>query len=156
MTWLELAKKYFIFDERFPGKRVSIERVAQLTERDEDYFLCMQSRKEGSEGEVYRYSNDGSMWGVYIKASNTKRRRKRYWNRFAKLGFEITQVGDDEGAWKFDAKYLTKVVRMLGVHRAGIRKKPEALTKAERSGGEKGRGIQAAMRQEKKEIHEQN
>ena len=117
VTWLELAKKYPIFDERFPEKksRVSIEGITRMVERDEDYFLVLRSRLNGAEGEIYRYSNDGSVWGIYIKGAPSGYRIRKYWDRFKKWEFEMTQRGEIEAAWKFGAEYLPRVIKMLGV-----------------------------------------
>lgn len=116
-SWLKLNKKYIIKHEG-TRKRPTIGGIKKLIEKDEDYFLCIPCPR----GEIYRFDEEGRVWGVYVNSPGSK---KRYslWNKLDKLGCKRCQVGDIEATWTFSADLLHDVADILKVHKRYTRKK---------------------------------
>lgn len=115
--WVDVAKKYVVKTED-TKRRVSIGGIRRLVKLDEDYRLCIPCPR----GEIYRYDEEGKVWGVYVNSPGSKKRRA-IWARLDKLGCEQVQVGDIEAAWKFGAEKLSQVADIMKVRKRFRRKK---------------------------------
>ena len=110
LTWPELAKRYVVYSEPTPLKRVSMTRIRLMIKQDLDYMCILR----GKHGEIYRFDAEGKIWGVYLRPTS-----EFHWRRAtqAKLNAlkELTpvSVGSCEGAWKFDAPMLDKVADII-------------------------------------------
>jgi len=109
-TWPELFKKYVVYSEDKPLKRVSLSGVYNRIKQDLDYMLILR----GPHGEIYRYDLAGEYWGVYLKPSKGGHWRRGLMNTFNSMkGLEPKQIGSCEGAWKFEASLLDEVATLI-------------------------------------------
>jgi len=120
LTWFDLHKKYSISDERYPlSKRdISLGRIKELINKDEDYFLCLRNRKRG---EIYRHKGDGSLWAVYIRPSKTWKKQKTIWGQIDKMGLELKQENDVEAVWVFSSNVFDQVASILKIRKKKVK-----------------------------------
>ena len=119
-TWLDLAKIYVVKHEG-TKKRVSLSRVRIMMKDDLDYLLELFC----SRGSIFRYDEEGEVWGVYVNSPKTKKRRS-IWARLNDLGCKQVQLGDVEATWKFDAKHLPEVAEILRVTKRHKKRRKDA------------------------------
>ena len=108
-TWLQLHDLYIVRREDNPKPVVSKAGIRRLIQTDDDYLLMLTCPR----GEIYRYSDDGSIWCVYLKPTKGGHKRKALWKSLDKMGFEKQTEGDFEAAWKFPAEKLKDVAKLM-------------------------------------------
>lgn len=117
LNWVDLARQYVVkFEDTL--MRPTLKGIKLAIEKDEDYRLCIPCPR----GEIYRYDNDGNVWGVYVNSPGSKSRHS-IWKKLDAMGCQRVQEGDIECCWKFEAKKLSQVSDILKVHKRYKRKK---------------------------------
>lgn len=112
MNWLDVNKKYHAKWET-TGKKISQGGIRRAMQSDEDYQLELTCPR----GSIYRYSDDGEEWGVYIKPVKSGGKRKSLFAKMRELGLEPVQTAHYEGAWKFPAEKLDLVADAIQVRK---------------------------------------